>query len=116
MSAKLHILMADDHPLMRIGLRQLLKAEFPSARIEEAATAREALAAVQKGSWSLILLDISLPDRSGLEILRDIKNLLPNTPVLILSGMGEDEFAVPAMKAGAAGYVAKAGPTDELRK
>lgn len=106
--------MTDDHELVRRWLRTLLASACKGALVQEAQTARQTLELVRQEPWDLLLLDLGLPDRNGLDILQDIKHARPNLAVLVLSGLGEDEFAVPALKAGANGFVSKAGPVQEL--
>jgi two-component system invasion response regulator UvrY len=113
-TARLRILVADDHELVRRWLRTLLESSFKGALVQEAQNARQTLELVRQKSWDLLLLDLGLPDRNGLDILQDIRNARPNLPLLVLSGLGEDEFAVPVLKAGANGFVSKAGPVQEL--
>ena len=110
----MRILVADDHPLVRRGLRGLLLDHFPAAEIVEAGDAREAMAAVAEGSWQLALVDINLPGRGGLELLRDLKQQIPELPVLVVSAYTEEEFALRALKLGAAGYVSKQSASDVL--
>jgi two-component system, NarL family, invasion response regulator UvrY len=110
----LRILLADDHDLMRLGSRRFIEAAFENAQVEEAQTARQTLDMVMQQSWDLLLLDLGLPDKNGLDILRDIKLAQPNLPVLVFSGAGEDEFAVAALHAGASGFLPKALPAQEL--
>ncbi len=108
------ILIADDHELIRHGLRGLLREHFPETRITEAANAREALAAAVKGGWDLALVDINMPGRSGLELIRDLRQMHPSLPVLVVSAHTEEDFALRALKLGAAGYVSKQGAADVL--
>ena len=112
--ARLRILVADDHELVRRGLRAHLESSFKGALVQEAENARQTLELVRQKPWDVLLLDLGLPDRNGLDILQDIKLARPNLPVLVLSGLGEDEFAVPALNAGASGFVSKTGPVQEL--
>lgn len=101
------ILIVDDHAVVRGGLRQFLADTDDLEITAEAATGAEAVALVQESDWSLVLLDIGLPDLSGLEVLKQIKRLRPNMPVLIFSMFSEDEFAIPSLEAGASGYLNK---------
>lgn len=107
-------LIVDDHVMVRSGLRHLLEDEFPGAKFGEAATAADARAHVFKEPWDIVLLDISLPGRSGLDALGDLRKAQPGLPVLILSMHPEAEFAVRALKAGAAGYLTKQSAAEEL--
>lgn len=108
------ILLVDDHPLVRKGMAQLLATEFPHCTVSEASTAAEALEAILNGSWNLVLLDISLPGRNGLELLKEIKAARPKLPVLILSTYPESQFATRVLKAGAAGYLTKESPPETV--
>ena len=110
----MRILIADDHELIRRGLRGLLLDHFPGAEIVGAGDAREALAAIHDGTWDLALVDINMPGRSGLELLRDLRRLLPTVPVLVVSAHTEEDFALRALKLGAAGYVSKQSASDVL--
>lgn len=114
MKAKLRILLTDDFVLTRLGIRRFLELTFKDALVTEAANAEQMLALVRRKSWDLLLLDLNLPDKNGLDILRDIKLARPELPVLVFSGMGEDPFAVAALNAGASGFVSKAGSVQEL--
>ncbi|MEK7952274.1 response regulator transcription factor [Luteolibacter soli] len=110
----MNILITDDHELVRRGLRGLLLDEFPTARIVEAGSAREALEIAERMDCHLALVDINLPGRDGLELLRDLKRLYPSLPVLMVSAHTEEEFAIRALKLGAAGYVSKQSAADVL--
>lgn len=95
-------------------MAQLLATEFPHCTVSEASTAAEALEAILNGSWNLVLLDISLPGRNGLELLKEIKAARPKLPVLILSTYPESQFATRVLKAGAAGYLTKESPPETV--
>lgn len=110
----MRILLVDDHTILRSGLRRILEDEFPGLAVGEAGNADEALRSLRKGAWDLVLLDVSLPGRSGLDLLPEVKALHPHLPVLMLSMFGEQQFAVRALKAGAAGYLTKERAADEL--
>ncbi len=110
----LKILLADDHSILRSGLRKILEGEFPDAQVLEAGTAEEALERVRAEALDLVVLDVSLPGRSGLDILPDLRAAQPRLPVLVLSMYGEQQFAVRALKAGAAAYLTKEHAADEL--
>ena len=110
----MRVLIADDHPLVRRGLRDLLLDHFPAAEIVKAGDAREALTAIAEGSWQLALIDLNLPGRGGLDLLRDLKHLRSEIPLLVVSGHTEEEFALRALKLGAAGYVSKQSAPDVL--
>ena len=108
------ILIVDDHTLMREGLKQVLADEFTGAKFGEAGTAREALQFLREQSWEVLILDINLPDRNGLEMLSDVRRNSPKLPVLILSSIPEDQLAVRVLKAGANGYLNKQIAAEEL--
>lgn len=110
----MHILLVEDHEFVRRGVKQTLLTVFPEATFGEASTLPEAIELLMKESWSLILLDLNLPGRSGFELLQESRRLCSNTPVLVLSTYAEDEFAVRAIKLGAAGYLTKTSAADEL--
>lgn len=108
------ILVVDDHPAVRRGVKQLLADEFGTVTWGEAASAREALAMVQGQEWDLVLLDLSLPDQNGLEVLKRLRRARPTLPVLMLSMHPAEQFAPWALRAGAAGYVTKGRAAEEL--
>ena len=104
----------DDHAVVRKGLRQVLADEYRRADFGEARNAHEALNRVGKEKWDVVVLDITMPGRSGLEVLREIKRSKPQVPVLILSMHPEDQFAVRMLQAGASGYMTKESAPEEL--
>ena len=108
------ILIVDDHAVVRGGLRQFLANTNDLEIAAEAATGTDALAAIPSGNWDLVLLDMSLPDINGLEVLKRIKRMRPNLPVLIFSMFSEAEFAIPALDAGASGYLNKDSPPHQI--
>jgi len=108
------VLIVDDHAVVRQGLKQILADEFVGARIDEAGNADEALGMALRHVYDLVLLDVSMPGRSGLELLRDLKYQQPNLPVLVLSVHAEDQMGVRILKAGASGYANKDCAPDEL--
>ena len=110
----LKILIADDHEMVRHGLRAILTKEFAGAHIGEAQDARSAVALLQRETWDLVLLDINMPGRSGLEVLRDVKTLCPKVPVLVLSVYPEEAFALRALNLGASAYLNKQIASAEL--
>ena len=113
-SGRLRILIVDDHPIVRQGLRQTLADAAQIGEIVEAATPQEALDLVRQREWEAVILDIGLPGRGGLDVLKDIKRELPRLPVLILSMHSEDQYAVRALRAGAAGYLTKGAAPKNL--
>jgi two-component system, NarL family, invasion response regulator UvrY len=108
------ILIADDHPIVRRGLKQILTEERDMAPVGEAHDSQEALELVRKESWDIVVLDITLPGRGGLDVLKEIKQERPKLPVLILSMHPEDQYGVRALKAGASGYMTKETAPDHL--
>jgi DNA-binding NarL/FixJ family response regulator len=110
----MNILIVDDHPVVRRGLKQILADEFTDASFHEAGDEREAMDCVFAEKLDLVLLDITLPGRSGLDILKDIKKEKPNMSVLVISVHSEDEYAIRVLKAGAAGYLTKESAPNEL--
>jgi DNA-binding NarL/FixJ family response regulator len=108
------ILLADDHAVVRRGLKQILTDAFKDATYGEARNAQEALELVWKQNWDVVVLDITMPGRSGLDVLREIKKSKPRLPVLVLSMHPENQFAVRVLKSGAAGYMTKESAPDEL--
>jgi two-component system, NarL family, invasion response regulator UvrY len=108
------ILLTDDHAVVRQGLKLILADHFQRAVFGEARNAQEALARVLKEKWDVAVLDVTLPGRSGLEVLKEMKRLRPQMPVLILSMHPEDQFAVRMLKTGAAGYLTKESAGSEL--
>jgi DNA-binding NarL/FixJ family response regulator len=108
------ILVADDHELVRRGLRQILADAFPKLVLGEAADARQTLEAAEKQPYDIVLLDINMPGRSGIEVLQDLRRLYPQLPVVILSAFPAKDYAVRAFKLGASGYVSKQSAASEL--
>ncbi len=108
------ILIADDHELVRRGLRQILLEAFPDARIGEAADARQTLELATKQRWDILLLDINLPGRSGIDVLQDLKQMEMRLPVIVLTAFPEKDFAIRAFKLGASGYISKQSASSEL--
>jgi two-component system invasion response regulator UvrY len=103
----IRIILADDHSVVRCGLRQIMEDESDLKVVAEAATGREALDAALKKGWDVLVLDISMPDMTGLEVLEQLRRRKPKLPVLILTMHEEDQYAVAALRAGAAGYLTK---------
>ncbi|MDE3088486.1 MAG: response regulator transcription factor [Chloroflexota bacterium] len=112
----INILIADDHELIREGLKKILKKELDMEVLGEARNAQEVFDQVKNRNLSIVLLDISMPGLSGLDVLTELRRNYPKLPVLILSMHPEDRFAVRALKAGAAGYVTKDSAVGELVK
>ena len=110
----IRVLVADDHAVVRRGLLQILEEAPDMIAAGEASTGREVLQAVQKHDYDVIVLDIAMPEGSGLEVLQQLQGLKPDLSVLILSMYPEKQYAVRALKAGAAGYLTKESAPDEL--
>jgi DNA-binding NarL/FixJ family response regulator len=110
------VLIADDHAVVRVGIRQFLQEDAAIKEIGEAATGRETLDQLRAREWDLVLLDINMPDRSGLDVLRHIQSGHPRVRVLVLSGLPERQYALNVLRAGAAGYLAKDAAPEELMK
>jgi len=108
------VLIADDHAVVRAGLRQFLETDQSIHEIGEAASGSEALEQLRIGKWDLLLLDINMPDRSGLDILRQVRSTHPETRVLVLSGLPERQYAVNVLRAGASGFLSKESAAEEL--
>lgn len=110
------VLIADDHAVVRAGFRQFLEADSSITDIGEAATGSETLDQLRKQAWDMVLLDIHMPDRSGLDILRHIQTGHPSVKVLVMSGLPEQQYAVNVLRAGASGYLSKDSAPEELMK
>jgi two-component system, NarL family, invasion response regulator UvrY len=110
----LRILIADDHALVRKGLKQILLEEYPSAIVEEVNDGEGVIKKSISNEWDIIISDLSMPGRSGLDVLKQVKQNLPKLPVLILSIHPEEQYAIRVLKAGAAGYLSKDAATEEL--
>src|SRR3989442_8197633 len=110
----MRILIADDHAVVRRGLKQILRDDFKKAEFVEAGNATEALDRIRKENWDIVVLDITMPGRSGLEALKEIKEARPKLPVLVLSMHPENQFAVRVLKRGASGYMTKESAPEEL--
>src|ERR1700740_2833609 len=112
----MRVLIADDHAVFRRGLKETLAEAFSRVAFGEAKSAPETLEHVRRQDWDLVILDISMPGKSGLDILDDLKRLRPKLPILLLSMHPEQQFARRALKAGAAGYLTKDSVTEELKE
>jgi two-component system invasion response regulator UvrY len=108
------LLIADDHEVVRRGLFGLLREAYPDVQGGEAKDGREAITLLLQKKWDLVILDINMPGRTGLEVLTEVRRLSPATPVLVLSAYAEEEFALRAFQLGAAGYLNKQTAFDEL--
>jgi two-component system invasion response regulator UvrY len=110
----MRVLIVDDHAIFRQGIRQILVGSLAPEAIGEAGTAAEALLKLREADWELAILDISLPDRNGIELLKRFKEEAPRLPVIILSMYAEDQYAIRALRAGAAAYLTKESAPEEL--
>jgi len=110
------ILIADDHAILRRGLMEILMREFKDGVYGEAENAEQVLAEARRQAWDLVILDVSLPGRSGFDVLADLKRLRPKLPVLVLSMHPEGQYGKRVLKAGAAGYLHKDSAPEELLK
>jgi two-component system, NarL family, invasion response regulator UvrY len=108
------ILLVDDHPLVRHGVKQVLAEALRPATVAEAANAAEAINEIRGAEWDVMVLDISLPGTSGLDLLKEVRRERPTVPVLVLSMHPHDQFARRAMQAGASGYLTKDSAPTEL--
>jgi two-component system, NarL family, invasion response regulator UvrY len=112
----MRVLIVDDHAVFRRGLKETLVEVFSRVTFGEAQSAQEALEHVRRHDWDVVVLDISMPGKSGLDILTDLKRLRPKLPILLLSMHPEEQFARRALKSGAAGYLTKESVPEELQR
>ncbi len=112
----LRVLIADDHTVVRKGLKQIILEEFPNAHIVDVPDAEEMIKKVMNDKWDVVISDLSMPGRSGLDALQQIKQIYPDLPVLILSIHPEEHYALRVLKAGASGYLSKDSASEELVK
>jgi DNA-binding NarL/FixJ family response regulator len=110
------VLIADDHAVARAGYRQFLEMEPSITEVGEATSGNEALAQLRRKRWDLLLMDIHMPDRSGIDILKHVSTGYPSVRVLIMSGLPEEQYARNVLRAGARGYLSKGGSPEELLK
>jgi two-component system invasion response regulator UvrY len=110
----IRILLVDDHAVVRQGLKQIVAESLPDATFGDAANGEEALRMARTASWDIVVLDISLPGKSGLEALKELRAAHPGLPVLVLSMHPEEQFAVRVLRAGAAGYLTKRTAAKDL--
>ena len=108
------VLIADDHAVVRAGLKQFLIEDRRISAVGEAASGRETLECLRAERWNLVILDIGMPDRNGLDILQQIRTSHVETRVLVLSGYPERQYALNVLRAGAMGFVDKSAPPEEL--
>lgn len=110
----IRILIADDHAIVREGLKQIVAEEADMKVTGEAANSNEVLTIIAKNNYDIAILDINMPGKSGLDLLKDLKIRFPKLPVLILSMYAEEQYGIRALKAGASGYLRKASVPDEF--
>jgi two-component system invasion response regulator UvrY len=110
------ILIIDDHEVVRRGVKQILEETFPQVEVGEADTGQKGIAAVRQEPWDLTIVDISLPDQSGLELLCEIHGTAPQLPLMVLSLHPEEQYAVRAFRAGAMAYLTKQTAPEELAR
>jgi two-component system invasion response regulator UvrY len=112
----IRILIADDHAILRRGLKEILMSELDGVTLGEAENGQQVLDQVQSDDWDLLILDITMPGRGGLEVLGNLNALRPKLPVLVLSMHPEDQYGKRVLKAGASGYMNKESAPEELIK
>ena len=110
----LRVLLADDHPLVRQGLKRVLADEFGEVSFGEAEDGTQVLELIRRQDWDILILDITMPGRSGFDILAVLKEEYPNLPVLVLSMHSEDQYALRVLREGAAGYITKGRAPGEV--
>ena len=110
----IRVLIVDDHAIVRKGLMQILAECAETAAVDEADSGEEALEKVHDNAYDLVMLDISLPGKNGLEVLKEMKSLCPELPVLVLSMHPEEQYAIQALRTGASGYLTKASAAESL--
>jgi two-component system invasion response regulator UvrY len=108
------ILIIDDHAIVRRGMVSLLREHYPKAEFDEREDSRQGFCAVMEGDWDLVLVDISMPGRSGLDFIQDVRGVKPELPVLVVSAHAEKDYAIRALKLGAVGYVSKQSAAETL--
>src|SRR5262245_58294848 len=108
------VLIADDHALVRADLKQFLVEDRSITAVGEASTGRETLEKLRNEDWDLVILDIGMPDRSGIDILQQIRAVHDRTRVLVLSGFPERQYALNVLRAGASGFIEKTSPPEEM--
>ena len=108
------ILLVDDHAIVRVGLKQMLADAFDQLQVTEAGSGQEAIAKAQESVWDLAVLDINLPDTNGLDVLKKLKAMSPALPIVVLSFHPEEQYALRALRGGAAAYVTKDSAPKEL--
>lgn len=112
----MNILIADDHAVVRRGLREILTEALPAASFAEAGNGDQVMSLLAKTGAHLLLLDINMPGRSGLEVLRDVKKMWPRLPVIVMSVQPADQYALRCLRAGASAYISKESAPEELEQ
>ena len=110
----MRILLADDHVVLREGLKQILAEAFPQAEFGEASTTQQTIDLLSHGAWSVVVLDVFMPGRSGLEVLSEVRKNHPALPILVLSSAPEEQLALRVLKGGASGYLNKQVAAENL--
>jgi two-component system, NarL family, invasion response regulator UvrY len=110
------ILLVDDHKIVRQGLKNILELERDLEVADEASSGIEALNLIRKNKYDIVILDISMPDKNGVDTLHDLKHIAPDLPVLVLSGYAEEQYALNLMRSGCKGYLSKDADSDEIVK
>lgn len=110
------VLLVDDHKIVREGLKNLIELESDLMVADEACSGVEALNLIRKNSYDVVVLDISMPDKNGVDTLHDLKHIAPELPVLVLSGYAEEQYALNLMRSGCMGYLSKNADSDEIIK
>jgi two-component system, NarL family, invasion response regulator UvrY len=110
----MHVLIADDHAVVRRGLREILADAWPGAAFSEAASGDQVLRLLANSAAQLLVLDINMPGRTGLDVLRDVRRLYPRLPVIILSMQAADQYALRCLRAGASAFISKESAAEEL--
>lgn len=110
----MNVLVVDDHAIVRRGIRELIAEAFPDASLTEATNAEDVVGRLEPWPWHLLILDIAMPGRGGMDALPQIHRAHPETPVLVLSAHAEEQYAIRALRAGAVGYLTKDNATEEL--
>jgi two-component system invasion response regulator UvrY len=110
------VLLVDDHPVIRQGIRRILTNAFTDLDVAEAETGEQAVALCETGVWDLVVLDLSLPGRSGLEVIRDVRQVQPQAPIIVVSVHPPHQFERRALSVGAAAYLEKSAAPEEMVK
>jgi DNA-binding NarL/FixJ family response regulator len=113
-TAALKVLIADDHSVVRMGVKHIVLGAFPNAEVGEAANGQDVLELVRREPWDVLILDIGMPVRSGLEIMSELRHIAPGLRILVLTVHAEEQFALRLLKAGVSGYLTKERAPEEL--